>query len=96
MLESLEAQMRALALVIDFSYARSGFSKENIRLNHEFDAMERQYNSIASLHKRRASSMLQRSDHHLMTPMLYGTAASLLVHHTDHFPCGSKRRNSIV
>ena len=96
MLESIEAQMRALALVIDMSYARNGFSNENIRLNREFDAIERQYNSIASLHKRRASSMLQRSEHHLMTAILHGTAASLLVYQNDHFPCGGKRRGSVV
>jgi hypothetical protein len=47
-LQSLEDQMRALALAIDSSYARTGFSPDNIRLNREFDALEALYNSTST------------------------------------------------
>ena len=48
-LEALEDQMRALALAIDSSYARTGFSPDNIRLNREFDALEALYNSTSTM-----------------------------------------------
>ena len=48
-LDAIEEQMRALALAIDSSYARTGFSPDNIRLNREFDVLEAlYYNSSAS------------------------------------------------
>ena len=47
-LQSLEDQMRALALAIDSSYARTGFSPDNIRINRDFDALEALYNSTST------------------------------------------------
>ena len=47
-LEALEDQMRTLALAIDSSYARTGFSPDNIRLNREFDALEALYNNTTT------------------------------------------------
>ena len=55
-LEALEDQMRTLALAIDSSYARTGFSPDNIRLNREFDALEALYNTTTTASASSASS----------------------------------------
>ena len=71
-LEALEDQMRTLALAIDSSYARTGFSPDNIRLNRDFDALEALYNSTTLL----SSTQQQKSSSASRTTIMQRTTST--------------------
>jgi len=57
----VEAQMRDLAFQIDATYARDGFSLENVCLNRAFDELEITYNEAVQRSAKRRHSILQKT-----------------------------------
>jgi GTP cyclohydrolase I len=55
--DQIEARMKELVKEIDESYAREGFSEENVRLNKEFDALQEKESQPPKL-MRRQSAMI--------------------------------------